>query len=68
MNWQSIETAPKDGTYCKFKYPRHLNSEPFETEASWYPPNDELGWWLQRNGCDFGSPTHWMPLPEPPTT
>lgn len=58
--WQSIETAPRDGTrlllweregfaFCGFYYP---------TQAEWVAniAGVSLDW----------TPTHWMPLPPPP--
>ena len=70
MNWQPIETAPKDGTEIlawRF-YPvaiRWTGDENFPWEAV------QLGSSLpfMRNGFTENdtSLTHWMPLPEPPT-
>lgn len=55
--WQKIETAPKDGSYCLVwvVYPWHGGRHEI---ACW----DGQGW---DNGD--GPPTHWMPLPEAPT-
>jgi len=65
MEWQPIETAPRDGT-------RVLLSKVGSTEVvSGYwngiryedIPVDE---WLTAPGGWRRQPTHWMPLPEPP--
>ena len=61
MEWQQIETAPRDGSnlilWCDGV-----------TVGSWsanvHPWNDG-NWWI--DGMQVtGNPTHWMPLPEPP--
>lgn len=69
MNWQPIETAPKDGTEvllggCKYGPPVRMGSwgggRYNRTTRSY-----EGDW---RGGGDYGfAPTHWMPLPAPPT-
>ena len=60
MEWQPIETAPKDGT-------RVLVHEPgMEPEIAHWSGGV---WWIGQSD-DFQFPggiTHWMPLPEPPT-
>ena len=62
MGWQPIETAPKDGRNVLLFCPR----------AQDYGYNGiRLTW--RKDGCWQGAnnslwpPTHWMPLPEPPT-
>lgn len=67
--WQPIETAPKDGTqilvtgfYCQSK-------NRFYEAAEWNEVTN--GWWnlsveFAEANCLIG-PTHWMPLPTPPT-
>ncbi len=62
MDWQSIETAPMDGTeILAFTHegPRIV----------WRVDGDD-GYWedMQRMlaGATPFRPTHWMPLPEPP--
>lgn len=54
MNWQAIETAPKDGTVVLFhvtgeRYPLMCRGDDY-----WHRVH-----WLE-------GATHWMPLPPPP--
>ena len=60
MHWEPIETAPKDGTkmltYCSttsFPHQRY--------DLMFY-----AGRWRPLYGGMANSPTHWMPLPDPP--
>lgn len=59
-NWQSINTAPKDGTHilCYLPYGQSLMIE------TWWHVDERNGLWFHEDGevC----PTHWMPLPKPP--
>lgn len=68
--WQDITTAPKDGTWflawngnwrgvCQYHEPYHGEEGAAEfTDPVWVDETD-----------DFiePPPTHWMPLPDPPT-
>ena len=78
MNWQPIETAPRDGTWILLAGGR--------VEYGWYaeqPPlvvgqytNDGPGglddwqwhfaWYDGGYYGEYIGPTHWQPLPEPP--
>jgi hypothetical protein len=66
MEWQPIETAPRDGTHI-------LGYADGEMAAvyclpTWY----DDGWSLSVSGKPASDsyfwPTHWMPLPKPPET
>lgn len=69
MEWQPIETAPRDKTGILLYIPGY----PGEIMAAVWNDNANRGWcfwglesisfWFDRDGT---SPTHWMPLPEPP--
>jgi hypothetical protein len=63
MNWQPIETAPKDGRDVliggDYSY---LNGV---LMASWGTGSGQIPGWTDMEG-DTYSPTHWMPLPLPP--
>jgi hypothetical protein len=71
MTWQPIETAPKDGTAILVRVPNYAyDSSETMTVVRW---RHEC-WELTRGGSyaedhDLNAtPTHWMPLPEPPVT
>lgn len=61
--WQTIDSAPKDGK-------KVLLYDPYRGIGDGYFCN--LRWWFYECGDDWYSeecnPTHWMPLPTPPTT
>jgi hypothetical protein len=57
MSWQPIETAPRDGTVILVYAPGL-----FQT-AAWVD-----GYWTTACENWLDDVTHWMPLPEPPTT
>lgn len=71
--WQSIETAPKDGTAVDVYFPIRSVGD-----ALLYGSGRMTGWsyedgkWgpadggLSRLFATDGSPSHWMPIPEPP--
>jgi hypothetical protein len=60
MLWQPIETAPKDGTRVLI-----ADSNVWMAVATFWPCNM---YWTDDtiSGLKLNSPTHWMPLPEPP--
>lgn len=74
MEWQPIETAPKDGTQILIWISAAWTRAQVRL-VHWY---DEWGNWqegadpdpLTDEYCGIGSavPTHWMPLPNPPVT
>lgn len=64
MEWQPIETAPKDGK-CLL-YVETDNGGEFHVL-----PRDKRGDWIYEGEptycqCGYFNPTHWVPLPEPP--
>ena len=73
-NWQPISTAPKDGTRlmlygCEFR--RHWYGTGYYFKGV---PGDGEGWiahsfLTQPHNDSSGTfqPSHWMPLPEPPS-
>ena len=70
--WQSIETAPRDGTEILLKIPLQweepqgrIGSGDY-VSAYWYDESSEF--WVNRldNWISLYRPTHWMPLPKPP--
>jgi len=71
--WLPIETAPKDGTkiivYCKHMGvvgPSYWDADRYSKRPIPYWTNyGEILWGKKRTR--FDQPTHWMPLPQPPT-
>ena len=70
MEWQPIETAPKDGSqFIGGLYVRCWNHARDTARLEWeqhvisYNNDEEMdcGW-------SFNDFTHWMPLPPPPTS
>lgn len=70
MQWQPIETAPRDGTrvllYGDIVGPMKGDRWPDRMEVASLDDEDAgchwpLQYWLSMD------PTHWMPLPDPPT-
>lgn len=64
LNWQTIESAPKDGVnilcYCERNTRVRI--------MHWHQPANPAakGFWIGYHGSD--QPTHWMPLPFAPVT
>lgn len=70
MEWQSIETAPKDGSWILAFDPNILQSEMEPgglVLVRWMltdGPDGEM--WHWGDTLEMLSPTHWMPTPAPP--
>jgi hypothetical protein len=60
MEWQPIETAPKDGTLVLLG---NANNPEWPLRCRRW--DDET--WGHWRGQDGDEATHWMPLPAPPT-
>lgn len=63
VEWQPMETAPRDGTRVVLYGAGYTNNEAFLGE--WW----DDGWHAWYECCGYAplaSPTHWMALPEPP--
>ena len=76
MEWQPIETAPKDGTYLLLYFPELRQPVSIEHWSNVVHTNHgketyrREGWssptiLIPPGGKSF-LPTHWMPLPAPP--
>lgn len=63
--WQPISTAPKDGTDILLGMYRPEFVDPIVMNSCWLDREERGGHWMDWDGCP--TPTHWMPLPEPPT-
>lgn len=67
-DWQPIDTAPKDGTrvllYDRFcREPEHARFVGFWAQDA----RDSTWKWWSCPGAFIRRPTHWHPLPEPPS-
>lgn len=61
MEWEPIETAPKDGTDVLVFAPSLYGENKFQVAYCFYGQLWEYGY----EGTPI-TPTHWMPLPKPP--
>jgi hypothetical protein len=79
MDWQPIETAPKDGTTIDLwvvgysDEPGRIVNASYYSDGWWYRdddleshPIDRLEPWMTFHGKPAPAVTHWMPLPPPP--
>ena len=67
--WQPIETAPKDGRTILIGAAGPRVCAAFWMN-DWYGDKSLPGWMMDGMDEEYGSyknPTHWMPLPAPPT-
>lgn len=61
MEWQPIESAPKDGTDMLVCWCRGgTMAVACWWSDGWYEANDDIRY--------VSEPTHWMPLPNPPVS
>lgn len=60
--WQPISTAPKDGTEVLLFGPKY-DGGTYQDVCGFYHRRWPVVWME-----GFGEPSHWMPLPEPPTS
>lgn len=72
LQWQPIETAPKDGTrvllYANLRRASLSGHDLDKDYGYWIVLGSweaEYGLWVDGSQCN-PLPTHWMPLPEPP--
>lgn len=67
MEWQPIETAPKDGTEILVCAPSHGKGPGQFVVIVTFLDGE---WTTDRNSFDHSiwPPTHWMPLPHPPSS
>lgn len=67
QQWQPIETAPKDGTKCLF-FRMH---EGGQIQTAWWKRGIMNEYGFGGDGWSYANtkfpPTHWMPLPPPPS-
>ena len=65
--WQPIETAPKDGTWVWAFWPVQATED--QQRPSLWVKDDPDGprWQDAADHIDWTQPTHWQPLPAPPT-
>ena len=63
-DWQSIETAPREGHILIFEPPDVI----YVVECQQL--DGQPDWWIEACGERFENfhPTHWMPLPAPPAS
>lgn len=60
--WQSIDTAPKDGTRLWLYFPHKCPDD--RQLVGWW--ENKYGYWMDHADSNLTDPTHWRPLPEPP--
>jgi len=65
-DWQTIDTAPKDGTEVLCHYGQAWGGE--TVVLAWFKDwnGKGNGAWVREGDNDYADPSHWMPLPEPP--
>ena len=80
MEWQLIETAPRDGTWmlltggeCSYDEVSKAKKRPVVGQWTTYRNGRKVNghwqfaWYDGGYYGEYKNPTHWMPLPPPPT-
>jgi hypothetical protein len=66
--WHPIETAPKDGTLVLLHPSGHWTADVnSDCEVGYWDVDCEEWIAAGSRADDYTGPTHWMPLPEPPS-
>lgn len=65
MEWQPIETAPKDGTRILGAWPSFLKKNEWFIQPVFFVCGVWLHGWDEDEDQPL-KPTHWMPIPTPP--
>lgn len=69
--WVDIASAPKDGTHILVSAGDRVSIggwlSDIDQGAEWEGQIGMAGWWAVDLGPHNDKPTHWMPLPPPPT-
>ena len=70
MDWQPIETAPRDGRFLVWLADEQVMTVGAYRAVDRDTPDERVVAWLPEFdvGAFWHIPTHWMPLPPPPTT
>ena len=66
MNWQPIETAPKDGTFILLRGDSGYITTPYRVQVGRWVEGYRNYWITFSNDAftdDGGEATHWAPLP-----
>ena len=66
--WKPIESAPRDGQSILVygaAHDAHHRAFAKDVHVAWWSQEDE--WWAPQSCALYTEPTHWMPLPAPPT-
>ena len=66
MEWEPIETAPKDGTRVLL-YDRFMREQDFAVFVGRWVMGLHGAGWYATPGAFSKRPTHWMPIPKPPS-
>lgn len=67
INWQPIETAPRDGTYVLLAFVGAFHNAEVGSWRAYHPNAAGKTQWRTTSGHRFGmSPTHWLPIPPVP--